>query len=244
MSTLERSTAFAWAQTAGREAGIAHLRLYMPASVGDVVHQEVLRQGRRGHDRHLVVEGYQVARQLPVVRSVGLVQDLGRQRVTSRNHRLGQECPMRRARLRLTRQMLASPLKRHRGRKQHDLSCYAISRDSKAHGRPRGNLLLVVCEARRVIAHSSAIPKPTFLMHAPRKENSFLLGKNSLSFRTTESPPPPLRPAPSLRGATSSRAYSGARGAGTLYPGARKYIWHSKAQLNLKHDAARNHSKF
>lgn len=67
----------------------------MSASVGDVVHQEVLRQRRLGHDRHLVVEGHQVARQLPVVRSVGLVQDLlkVRQRVTSRKHRAGSGVP-------------------------------------------------------------------------------------------------------------------------------------------------------
>lgn len=81
---------------AGGRANItSHLWLYMSASVGDVVHQEVLRQRRLGYDRHLVVEGHQVARQLPVVRSVGLVQDLSkvRQRVTSRNHRAGSGVP-------------------------------------------------------------------------------------------------------------------------------------------------------
>ena len=91
MPILAPSAALASARAAGWEAGYvtAHLWLYMPASVGDVVHQEVLRQRRLGHDRHFVVEGHQVARQLPVVRSVGLVQDLSivRQRVTSRNHR-------------------------------------------------------------------------------------------------------------------------------------------------------------
>lgn len=53
-----------------------HLWLYMPARVGDVVHQKVLRQGRRRHHGHLVVQRHQMPCQLPVHRCVRLVQDL------------------------------------------------------------------------------------------------------------------------------------------------------------------------
>lgn len=63
-------------ETQKRVSHTTHLWLYMPAGVSDVVHQEVLRQGRRRNDGHLVVQGHQVPRELPIHRGVGLVQDL------------------------------------------------------------------------------------------------------------------------------------------------------------------------
>lgn len=64
----------------------SYLRLDMPASVGDVVHEEILREGRLRHDRDFVVEGHQMPRQLPVACSVRFVQDLWSHRHAKQKH--------------------------------------------------------------------------------------------------------------------------------------------------------------
>lgn len=211
MPILVPSAALASARAAGREGSYAtsHLWLYMPTSVGDVVHQEVLRQRRRGHDRHLVVEGHQVSRQLPVVCSVGLVQDLSmvRQRVTSREYRAGsgvsdEACHGSPDAIKVG--LAANSAKRHRRRKKHHfsyirkkhhLSSILIPRDSKDHAtrrNPHTHYLRSEKSYRALLGNPQV-----FLTCTPEKKKRAVLEKEQkYATRPQNHSPPPFPPAP------------------------------------------------